>query len=242
MRQDYGTISLAASEQFCKIATRCEERLVQRPLISPEGLVELDKELLAWQQSLPLVLVSREQCPPTLRVARGLLWCRFMTTRLTLYRPCLLSAALGRRRWSDIKELERNLILKCIEIARDGIDIITLDWIPNQVISWNSTWHLFQIALVLILALVSDRESAEEERCSEYVNKALIMFAQMEPWTAGATRSRQVIQVLFNAVGDHDGVEGGDSFSAMDALGPDVLDTDLVWDDEDWLALFDSSN
>lgn len=184
-----------------------------------------------------------------MRVARGLLWCRFMTTRLTLYRPCLLSAALGRRRWSDIKELERDLILKCTEIARDGIDIIALDWFPNQVLSWNSTWHLFQIALVLILALVSDREGAEKERCSEYVRKALEMFARMEPLIAGATRSREVIQVLFSAVEDQDGVDGADGIlGAGDdrwverLLDTDVQDIELVWDDEDWFALFNSSN
>ena len=177
-----------------------------------------------------------------MRVARGLLWCRFTTTRLTLYRPCLLSAALGRRRWSDIGRLERDLILKCIEIARDGIDIVTLDWFPSQILAWNSTWHLFQIALVAILALVSDRESAEKERCSEYIDKALHMFAQMEPFCTGGTRSREVIQVLFNAVRDQESMECGDSFDVIAALDMDVQDMDLVWDDEDWFALFNSNN
>lgn len=212
------------------------------PLISPEGIIELDNELLAWRDSLPPFLANREQCPPGMRVARGLLWCRFTTTRLTLYRPCLLSAALGRRRWSDIALLERDLILKCVEIAREGIDIITLDWLPNQIFSWNGTWHLFQIALVLILALVSDRESAEGERCSEYVNKALHTFAQMEPFCAGGTRSREVIRVLFSAVGDQDGIDRAESFDILAALETDVQDIDLVWDDEDWFALFNSSN
>lgn len=204
---------------------------------------------MAWQHSLPLFLASREQCPPDMRATRGLLWGRFVTTRLTLYRPCLLSVALGRRRWSDIKELERELILKCAEIARDGIDMIALDWSPNQFSSWNSTWHLFQIALVLILALVSDRESAERERCSEYVDKALHMFARMELLSAGARRSREVIQVLFSAVGHEDGVDDADGFLGPGddrwferLFGTDVQDMELVWDDEDWFALFNSSN
>ncbi|KAJ4248467.1 hypothetical protein NW762_012804 [Fusarium torreyae] len=98
---DYETISLAASEQFCRIATRIQERLIRLPLTSQDEVSELDRELLAWKGSLHMILAHREQCPPTLNIARAVLWWRYITTRLTLYRPSLLITALGRKPWSS---------------------------------------------------------------------------------------------------------------------------------------------
>lgn len=176
-----------------------------------------------------------------MRIARGLLWCRLMTTRLTLYRPYLLSAALGRRRWSDLNEPELNLMLKCMEVARDGVDIITLDWFPNQILSWNSTWHLFQIALVMVLAVVSDREYAKRQRCGDYIAKALDLFVKMEPLSAGAARSREVIQVLFSAIEGQERLEGGEGFDVAGASDFDFQNMELVWGDENWFGLFNES-
>lgn len=27
--------------------------------------------------------------------------------------------------------------MKCVEIARDGIDTISMDWFPNHILAWN---------------------------------------------------------------------------------------------------------
>lgn len=159
--QDYETIWLTANEQFCKITTRLQERLVQMPLITADEIHGFDQELLKWKGSLHVFLSAAQHCPPPLRVARAMLWCRFMTTRLTLYRPYLLSVAVHRKQWSDATQQRVALVAKCLAIARCGVDTIVPDWFPTHMLCWNHAWHLFQITLVLILAVASDTTWAE---------------------------------------------------------------------------------
>lgn len=136
-----------------------------------------------------MFLADAQHCPPPLRVARAMLLCRFMTTRLTLYRPYLLSAAIHRKQWSHATQQGGALVAKCLEIARDGVDTIASDWFPNHMLCWNHAWHPFQISLVLILAAVSDTSGAESELCNEYITKSVDLLAQMEPFDTGATRA-----------------------------------------------------
>ncbi|KPM39229.1 hypothetical protein AK830_g7350 [Neonectria ditissima] len=234
---DYATISLAASEKFCKIATRVHERLVQLPMITRDEIYQFDRELLTWQSSLHMFLLDREKCPSTLRVARRLLWCRLITTRLTLYRPWLLSAALRRRQWSDVREREHILVLKCIEIARDGIDFIAMHWFQSQISSWNDSWHLFQVSLVLVLAIVSDKAGSKNERCDEYLHKSLDLFREMEYMNPGASRTREILEVLHESANNMDNLEVDQVYDQSGSV-LDLLDMELVGDDPDWVAFF----
>ncbi|KAL2828380.1 fungal-specific transcription factor domain-containing protein [Aspergillus pseudoustus] len=240
---DYGTISLAASEQFCKIATRVQERLAQMPLITTEEMTEFDHELLTWQSSLHMFLANKDHCPVNLRIARGLLRCRYITTRLALYRPYLLSAALHHRPWSyGSQHPQTSHAAKCVEIARDGVDMISKDWFPNHLLAWNDAWHLFQLCLVLILAVVSDRTGAERERCDEYITKALDLFSQMEHLDTGAMRSRLRIVILYDNIRNQNNT---DSAIPVDAVGSsvlDFLDFDMSGGDTDWLGFFFNYN
>ncbi|KAL2862479.1 fungal specific transcription factor domain-containing protein [Aspergillus lucknowensis] len=236
---DYGTISLAASEQFCKIATRIQERLVQVPLITPDEIAEFDRELLEFQSSLHMFLANRDHCPPNLRVARSLLRCRFITTRLTLYRPYLLSTALHRKSWADTSQQGQTAntpAWKCVQIAREALDVISLDWFPNHIIAWNHAWHLFQVSLVLVLAAVSDRTGVEQGRCDEDITKALVLLTQMEPFNAGAMRGRRIIRILYDNIRNPQESDAVD-FDAVGSSVLDFLDLDLLGNDTDWLGL-----
>ncbi|KAJ3541083.1 hypothetical protein NM208_g4772 [Fusarium decemcellulare] len=235
---DYGNISLSASERFCKIATRIQGRLVHPPLIREDEVRVFDRELSAWQKSLHPFLASRQQCPPNLRIARGLLWSRFMTTRLTLYRPSFLNAALRQKLAGP--NTKSKLVCKCVEAARDTVDVIDLDWFPNQLLSWNSAWHLFQAALVLILAFVLDREWAREQRCGEYLSKVLELFARVEHSSPGGTKSKELLELLYRTVDNADDMKYTEEVDTSSVL--DFLDMDLVGDDYDWVALFCKNN
>ncbi|KAL5337748.1 fungal-specific transcription factor domain-containing protein [Aspergillus crustosus] len=227
------------------IATRIQERLAQMPLITTHEITEFDNELLAWESSLHMFLSNADHCPPNLRVARGLLRCRFIT-RLTLFRPCLLSAALHRKPWLDSSQQHPQMqhVAKCVEIARAGIDILSLDWFPNHILTWNDAWHLFQITLVLVLAAVSisNTTGVERMRCDACITKALDLFTQMEPYNAGATRSKRIIQILYDNIQNQGsaghrnrGYSNGDSDVGVDMLegGSSVLEfSDLDITDE----------
>ncbi|KAF5608212.1 lactose regulatory [Fusarium subglutinans] len=233
---DYGTISLAASERFCRIATRVQQRLARLPLISPDEVDEFDRELIAWKDSLHMFLAHREQCPPSVNTARAILWWRWITTRLTLYRPGLLITALRHRPWGQENTREATHTRKCIQVAKEGVDLMVLDWASNQFLCWNSAWNLFQVSLVLVLGLISDKEAADKLDCYAYVCQAIELFAQMEPIDAGCTRSRKLLQgLLDNTKGfetnDASSISDGFDFSIFDYLG-----TDTIWEDTDWLG------
>ncbi|KAF4974685.1 hypothetical protein FZEAL_8443 [Fusarium zealandicum] len=239
---DHGSISLAASEQFCKIATRIQGRLVQLPLISESEVLAFDRELLEWQSSVHIFFASRRQCPPNLRIARGLIWSRFMTTRLTLYRPALLNAALRQKSKGEASASKPALICKCIEAAQDTVDALALDWFPNQLLSWNSAWHLFQATLVLILAFILDRQWARQQRCGDCIGRALQLFAQVEHSSPGGTRSRELLEALYRAVDGIDYVDTGTRPDETNTSALDWLDMDLLGDDDDWVAFFLRAN
>ncbi|KAJ5444708.1 uncharacterized protein N7458_008580 [Penicillium daleae] len=232
---DYGTISLTANEQFCKIATRIQERLVETPLITSNEIQDFDEELLKWKGSLHVFLSDAQHCPPHLRVARAVLLCRFMTTRLILYRPYLLSAAIHQKPWSNAPQLGGALVVKCLEIARAGVDTIGSDWFPNHMLCWNHAWHLFQISLVLILALASDANGAESALCTEYITKSMDLLAQMEPFDAGATRGRLVIQLLHENIRHRDDSMANINLDASSSLVLDLLDEEMMGTDAEWV-------
>ncbi|KAJ4108671.1 hypothetical protein NW768_012148 [Fusarium equiseti] len=233
---DYGTISLAASEKFCRIATRVQQRLVQLPLISPDEVDEFDSELAAWKDSLHMFLAHREQCPPSLDTARATLWWRWITTRLTLYRPGLLITALQQKPWGQGDTSEAIHARKSIEIAKEGVDLMVLDWVPNQFLCWNSAWNLFQVSLVLVLGLISDKQAADKADCYGSVCRAVELFAQMEPLDAGCTRTRRLLQALLDNTEDTRASVPSLTFSDIPDLSIlDYLGTDLLWENVDWL-------
>jgi hypothetical protein len=231
--QDYATISLACSEQFCRIAARIQERLIQLPLINLDEVNEFDRDLLTWKHSWNKFITNREQ--DYVNTSRAILGWRLVTTRLTLYRPLLLVTAIRRKPWHELNSNERTSLRKCLEIAIEGVDLMSSEWSPNQVICWNIAWNLFQTTLVLILCMISDRAEAEERGCSEYIARAINLFSQMESLDAGCTRSRKLIQLLFDNARDlePEALACRDGDWTQSAL--DLLDFDLLGEDVDWL-------
>ncbi|KAF4959552.1 hypothetical protein FGADI_1619 [Fusarium gaditjirri] len=235
---DHGTISLAASERFCRIATRVQQRLARLPLISPDEVDEFDGELVGWKDSLHAFLAHRDQCPPNINIARATLWWKWITTRLTLYRPALLITALLQKPWGQETTREAAHARKCIQIAKEGVDLMTLDWVPNQFVCWNSAWNLFQVSLVLVLGLMSDKVEADKLECRGSLCRAIELFAQMEPLDSGCTRSRKLLRGLLDST---QGVEINNASSVSDTLDLSIFDylsTDLIWEDMDWLGYF----
>ncbi|GKU03581.1 lactose regulatory protein lac9 [Fusarium langsethiae] len=239
---DFEIISLTASEDFCRIAARIQERLIQLPLITLDEVEDLDRDLTSWKNSLHTFLAHREQCPSSLKTARAIMWWRYITTRLTLYRPALLVAAIRQRQWDELSTNEKASLRTCLETAIAGIDMMSMEWSPNQFICWNIAWNLFQVTLVVILFMMSYKDLAEEYNCSEYVIHAIELFGQMEPLDAGCTRSRKLIQLLFNNARDLE----SETFLREEAVGSqsllDTLDFDLLGEDVDWVMEFCGGN
>lgn len=100
---------------------------------------------------------------------------------------------------------------------------------------WNHAWHLFQISLVLILALASDANGAESALCTEYITKSMDLLAQMEPFDAGATRGRLVIQLLHENIRYRDDSMANINLDASSSLVLDLLDEEMMGTDAEWV-------
>ncbi|KAF9889310.1 hypothetical protein FE257_007419 [Aspergillus nanangensis] len=177
--RDYDSLSLHASHEFCKIATRIQDRMVEPPLITPHEITVFDSELLGWQASLPPLF-------------------------LTALRASSSSWCLKGNTTDRIEEEKRSIGMACLTIAFETIDTIASDWFPNQVSTWNSSWHLFQAAMVALLGFIAgthgeDTQSNQTVLCEKSIERVLHLLREMRPWCAGATRSLEVVQFLYGA-------------------------------------------
>lgn len=199
--KDYEGMSLRASESFCKISVRVQERLARDPLISLRDIRDFDEQLRTWWGGLHPLFRESGTTPETLKTARGLLRCRFWTLRLTLYRPCLLNAALKQKHSrSCLTTVEIELVRKTGDIALETMEGIVRDWFPNQVSAWNSVWHIFQAALSLLVTLSALHDDDKAGSWIQGIETIIETLKQMQPWSTGACRSLEVVQLLFRGV------------------------------------------
>ncbi|GAM37551.1 hypothetical protein TCE0_024r07563 [Talaromyces pinophilus] len=235
--QDLPSISLNTSISFCKIATRIQDRLVQLPLITPAEIEKLDSELMSWHASLPAVFIGVNECPPQLRVARGVLRWRFLTLRLTLYRPYALIQSLQVYSQQETDKTETSLVTACRAIAKEVIETIKLDWFPNQICAWNSVWYLFQACLVVLLSVISEPDSDARPEWDRTIRETVDMLHEMTAWSPGAARSREVICFLYEAQGTKATSPAGETPNLFDFESSfwnffdlDQLSADTGWD------------
>ncbi|KUL87884.1 hypothetical protein ZTR_03232 [Talaromyces verruculosus] len=212
-------------------------RLVQLPLITPAEIEKLDSELMSWHASLPVVFRRVNECPPQLRVTRGVLRWRFLTLRLTLYRPYALIQSLQVYSQRDTDKTEMSLVTTCRAIAKEVIETIKLDWFPNQICAWNSVWYLFQACLVILLSVISEPDSDARPEWDRTIRETVDMLHEMTAWSPGAARSREVICFLYEAQGTKATSPAGESPNLFDFessfwnfFDMDQLSADTGWD------------
>jgi hypothetical protein len=135
--------------------------------------------------------------PESLRTARGLLRCRFWTTRLTLYRPHLLRLALKETITGlPLTAEEQSLVQRSGDIAMETVTGITNDWFPNQMSAWHSVWHIFQAGLALLVVTGADHDPERFEAWNRGLQVIVSVLPEMEKWSTGAARSLDAIQYL----------------------------------------------
>ena len=231
-------MSLRARVEFCKIATRIQDRIARLPPVTPTDVSQFDEELRAWRSGLHPILQDSEDGSEPLRAARALLFYRLMTLRLVLYRPCLLNATLKRVAAKEISDEEQSIVNKYSMVALETINFIARRWFPNQISAWNGVWHIFQATVVVLLLLLSDPESPKRYDWEVSICKALEVLNNMRLWSAHAARSYDVIQLLYEARNSAHQDEGSD-ISIPDCAFLDLLDMDMFDDDFQWQEFLD---
>ena len=195
------TLPLIHASEFCKIATRIQDRLVESPLLTPSETSAYDAELIRWSDELPSILGNlNESCPPFLQRVRLVMKWRLQNMRIVLHRPVLLSAALRRCLFANLTAEEKVAIGKCRIISAKTIEDISNECLPDLITGWNAVWLVFQACMVPLVSLFSDSSMPDEiEKWQISIETALAFFERSKPWSIAAKRSMDVISRLYNA-------------------------------------------
>ena len=189
------------ASEFCKIATRIQDRLVECPLLTPSETSTYDADIVQWHDELPSLLASTtEACPDFLQRVRLVMKWRFQNIRLVLHRPFLLNTALRHCPFANLSAEEKVAVGKCRIIAAKTIEDISSECLPDLISGWNAVWFIFQACMVPLVSLFSDSSLPEEaEKWKTSIEIALEFFERMKPWSIAAKRSMDAVSKLYAA-------------------------------------------
>ncbi|KAF2261755.1 hypothetical protein CC78DRAFT_340231 [Lojkania enalia] len=194
-------LPLVHASEFCKIATRIQDRLVESPLLTPSETAAYDSEVIHWHEELPSILFNmNETCPDYLRRVRHVMKWRFQNIRIVLHRPVLLSTALRRTPFASLSAEEKVAVGKCRIIAAKTIEDISTECLPDLISGWNGVWFVFQACMIPLVSLFSDSSMLEEvEKWKSSLETALAFFERSKPWSIAAKRSLDAVSRLYEA-------------------------------------------
>ncbi|KAJ4360463.1 uncharacterized protein N0V89_001026 [Didymosphaeria variabile] len=194
-------LPLIHASEFCTIATKIQDRLVESPLLSRAEIAAYDADIIKWHDELPPILSNPlESCPDFLRRVRLVMKWRFQNLRIVLHRPALLVSALRRCPLQDLSAEEKVSVGKCRIIAAKTIEDISNECLPDLISGWNAVWFTFQACMVPLVSLFSDTSVPEEtQKWCASIETALTFFARSKPWSIAAKRSLDAVSRLYQA-------------------------------------------
>ncbi|PVH99677.1 hypothetical protein DM02DRAFT_656153 [Periconia macrospinosa] len=194
-------LPLVHASQFCTIATKIQDRLVESPLLSPSETALHDAEIVKWHDELPSILSDMdESCPEFLRRVRFVMKWRFQNLRIVLHRPFLLSAALRRCPFNELSAEEKVAVGKCRIVAAKTIEDMSSECQPDLISGWNAVWFVFQACMVPLVSLFSDASMPDEaQKWMASIEMAIAFFERSKPWSIAAKRSMDAISKLYQA-------------------------------------------
>lgn len=225
-------LSLDHSQEFCKIATRVQDRFAQLAPISISDIKSYDLEVETWHRNLPLEFRSLQSCPERLLTPQTFMHNRYFNLRLLLHRPMLLSYADRKVPFSSLQPEEQSVIQSCQDIACSAIDHIADAFLsPNRLRVWNAVWYLYQASMVTVLSIIVDPNNPNISRWRASTEKALQLFQGMAPWTKAADRSREVLASIYEAIElPSNGISEDFDIAGWDQFWFDPFGGDWNWD------------
>jgi len=195
--QHAGILPLIENIKFCKIATQIQDMLAISPLLRAEDRCNLDAQLVNWYSNLPWLLRTTDPCAEPLYIARCIMKWRYQNLRMLLHRPVLLSLASSGQ--THAPEHEIAAIEECRELARHTIEDIAREWTRNQMSGWNAVWFLYQAAMIPLVSIFWQCNSARVPEWQKQLETVLELLEAMEDWSLAARRSREVVLRMYEA-------------------------------------------
>lgn len=201
MNEALKILPLIHFSEFCKVATKIQDRLIEQPLMKVEELNQLDAEIVRWRDELPSILTNfDEECPEFLRVPRAVMKWRYQNLRIVLHRPTLLSAALRRVPFNLLDSDEKVAIGKCRIIAAKTIEDISSECTTDLVSGWNGVWFCYQACMIPLVSMFSDQSSTDEiAKWSGLLETATSFFERMRHHSVAAKSSGDLVVRLLDA-------------------------------------------
>ena len=213
-------MAIRSSAAFCKIAARIQDRMANTSLIPPAELKQFDEELLAWHSNIHPILREAKHSPEQIRMASLMLQFRYLNQRMVLYRPYILTWCVIKTDCNQAPCSEEVLSFAdmCNSIALETVKFANDSWYPSQILAWNSTWFLFQAALVVLLKLLAMPSQADTEQQDRAIRESLKLLDQMRKWRSPAADSHDLIQFIYES-----------RVLKKDDLGADPILSDDTW-------------
>lgn len=190
--------------EYCKISTRFEDLLAERPILNARNREDLDTEFAKWLQKTEIhngVQVNPEA--PGVVVARNIMRWRGLLSRVYIHRPLLLWFAMRKSSLARLSQDKQHAVITCRSTANQLINDIQASWhnpSPCQMAGWCATWQLYQAAMVPLLSLFCDADDQSTYQESKlHVETALSALTELEKWSPTAKRSYEVVLRIYEA-------------------------------------------
>jgi len=142
----------------------------------------------------------------------------YLTVRMLMHRPYLLTAALRRSSHTNMSAEENLAVSKCRVLA--GLTIENIDAVcpDNLIAGWNAVWLMYQAVMVPLVSLFSylsspaaynnissggttaiDAANEDADKWRHQIETAVCFFDRMQRYSVAAKKSRDVVTRLYDA-------------------------------------------
>ncbi|RDW92074.1 hypothetical protein BP5796_01468 [Coleophoma crateriformis] len=203
---------MIAQSQFHISIKGLYNRLIAQPEPSAQELLELEKSIDQWEESIPAYFQinnPRVQADTNFLLSRFKLQWRTMNVRIVLFRPIILRWAA--KPWKSDpgscfeppEELECRR--RCLGNARATINSIS-DYMTNNISSRLGTWYmlyfLFQAGLIPIIYLMTDPLHADAPSWLDDIRATKTLLTHTSTYNQLAARCLEVVNKLCSPVLD----------------------------------------
>ncbi|KAI9146959.1 Lactose regulatory protein LAC9 [Paramyrothecium foliicola] len=207
--QHAGILPMIENIRFCKIATHIQDVLATTPFPSAKDRDGLDLQLRTWYENLPWLLrTTAPGAEQPLYIARCVMKWRYQNLRMLLHRHILL--AMASRAEMDPTPEDSAAIEVCWTMARETIADISAEWTRTQMLGWNAAWFLYQSVMIPLVSIFWQQADPRASEWRKSIELVIELLDRMEDWSVTASRSRDVVQQIYNFILQKPGRETDD--------------------------------
>ncbi|THW73343.1 hypothetical protein D6D18_10259 [Aureobasidium pullulans] len=202
---------------------------------------------------------KRSNTADTLEIPSMIMYWRYQNLRLLLHRPYLLATALRNVPDTSLSAEEKVGVGRCRAVAARTIADISSMCPEDLLAGWNGVWFMYQAVMAPLVCIFSSlartttpaKGSEQDSEANEtgetpsnfsdisshrdisewqaQVEKALDFFERMGPWSAAASKSKDVVSRLYEASKHLTSAQDASTWTTTQPLNFDTATTVLAF-------------